>query len=105
MDEAVSLGRLDAPGYFDDPMIRKAYQRARWEGDGPGNLNPLQEAKAVKERVDIGLTSLQEEKRGSDGGDWETTHNQRVTEHNARQEAGLIEQKEAELVPPDGSTP
>jgi lambda family phage portal protein len=35
LEEAVALGRVQAPGFFDDPMLRAAYCRANWHGDGP----------------------------------------------------------------------
>jgi len=46
IDEAVLLGRLSAPGYFADPSIRAAYLGAEWDGDAPGQLDPLRESKA-----------------------------------------------------------
>ncbi len=35
MDEAVSSGRISAPGYFDEPPLRKAYLQAQWLSDSP----------------------------------------------------------------------
>ena len=31
LTEAVATGRIDATGFFDDPVIRQAYCRACWE--------------------------------------------------------------------------
>ncbi len=78
--EAIALGRIDAPGFFLDPMVRKAYCGALWHGDGPGSIDPLKEANAVEKRLDIKLTSLAEEKSAYDGGDWEQTVQQRNKE-------------------------
>jgi lambda family phage portal protein len=80
LEEAVSLGRVHAPGFFTDPLIRKAYCGALWHGDGPGAIDPLKEANAIQKRLSIGLTSLAEEKAGFDGGDWEQTVRQRKKE-------------------------
>ena len=52
MEEAVAIGRVDAPGFFDDPMLRRAYLGAEWMGDGPGSINPKDEAQAIKTRLD-----------------------------------------------------
>ena len=40
--EAVAKGRIPAPGFFSDPLIRKAYTGAEWNGPAQGLLNPVQ---------------------------------------------------------------
>ncbi len=80
LEEAVSIGRVHAPGFFTDPLIRKAYCTALWHGDGPGAIDPYKEANAVEKRLSIRLTSLAEEKAAYDGGDWEQTVIQRKKE-------------------------
>ena len=60
-DEAVARGRIDAPGYFDDPAIRKAYTGCAWNGPARTNLNPVQEVDAAVKRVDAGFSTAQEE--------------------------------------------
>lgn len=87
--DAVALGIVDAPGFFSDPFVRRAWSGTNWSGDGPGALDPMKEAQAVGQRVSIGLTSLAEEKVAYDGGDWEATHKQRAVEVYERVEAGL----------------
>ena len=49
--EAVSLGRISAPGFFDDPQIRRAYTGAEWCGPSQGQLDPLKEVNAAAVRV------------------------------------------------------
>lgn len=46
MDEAVAIGRLNRPGYFEDAILRQAYLGAEWIGPNRPSLNPLQEAQA-----------------------------------------------------------
>jgi len=92
--EAISLGRISAPGFFDDPLIRHAYSQAQWQGDGPGAIDPLKEASAAEKRLQIGLTTLAEECVAYDGSDWETKHTQQVKEHDMREEAGLMMQQQ-----------
>ena len=91
--EAVAIGRIKAPGFFDDPAIRKAYSGTIWLGDGPISVDPLKDAKAVKERTSVGLTTLSEEIAGYDGGDWVDKHAQQVKERKARKEGDLLPDK------------
>ena len=49
--EQILLGRLDAPGYFDDPLRRAAWLRAYWYGPSMPVLNPVQEVTAAEKRV------------------------------------------------------
>ncbi|AYR25774.1 phage portal protein [Herbaspirillum rubrisubalbicans] len=89
--EAVAIGRLSAPGFFADAGLRRAWCQAVWLGDGPSSLDPLKEASAIEKRVDIGVTTLEEEVAAYDGGDWETKHKQRVKEQRMRREGGLLD--------------
>ena len=88
--EAVGRGMLSAPGFFTDPLRRQAWLEARWHGPAPGQIDPLKEAQASKLKIDEGLSTLDEETAAMTGGDWEVNHHQRVREHNARKEAGLL---------------
>lgn len=89
--EAVAIGRISAPGFFADAGLRRAWCQAVWLGDGPSSLDPLKEASAIEKRVDIGVTTLEEEVAAYDGGDWETKHKQRVKEQRMRREGGLLD--------------
>ena len=46
MEEAVALGRMQAPGYFDEPLVAAAYCGAEWIGPSRASLNPKMEAEA-----------------------------------------------------------
>ena len=48
---AILLGRIDAPGFFDDPIIREAWLGAEWYGPSQGQLDPQKEATAAEIRV------------------------------------------------------
>jgi lambda family phage portal protein len=87
--DAVATGLIAAPGFFADPLTRAAWCGSTWSGDGPGAIDPLKEAKAARERMDIGQTTLAEEILAYDGGDYETKHRQRVREVSERVEGGL----------------
>ncbi len=87
--EAVAKGRVVAPGFFADPAIRKAWSNAIWVGDGPGSLDPSKEVAAAKDRVEMGISTLQAESILHDGVDWRIKHKQRVEEVERRREDGL----------------
>lgn len=68
--EAVAKGRISAPGFFSDPIIRKAYSGADWNGPAQGLLNPIQEVQAAIQRIDNGLSSRSREAMEINGSDF-----------------------------------
>ncbi len=46
LSEAVASGRIKAPGFFNNPLIRAAWCGARWDGPAQTHLDPLKEANA-----------------------------------------------------------
>ena len=89
--EAVLKGRVQAPGFFDDPMRAYAYSWAEWNGPTQGQLDPLKEVNAAEARVRNGFSTRQRETMELTGGDWELNHRQRIKEEQMRKEAGLDE--------------
>ena len=103
MYEAVITGRIAAPGFLNDPIIRKAYLGAQWVGPAKGQIDELKEIKAAEKRVDMGVSTLSEVTAEMTGGDWEKKHPQSVKEHEARKAAGLIVETMPEAeIPDDG---
>lgn len=94
LEEAIANGRISAPGFFSDPMMRKSYCNAIWIGDGPGSIDPEKEVKAAKLRIETGISTIASESILHDGVDWETKHRQLSREKQMRDEAGLVEEKE-----------
>ncbi|MBA7559404.1 hypothetical protein ES708_01018 [subsurface metagenome] len=90
MYEAVATGRIGAPGFLRDPIIRKAYLGSQWVGPAKGMINESVEIKAAQTRVDMGVSNLSLETAQFSGGDWEKVHRQSVKEHNLRRLDGLI---------------
>lgn len=72
--EAIAMGRISAPGYFRDPRVRKAYSGTLWIGDAPGQIDPLKEVDAAEKRLDLGITTLDEETVALTGGDFERNY-------------------------------
>jgi lambda family phage portal protein len=96
--EEVAEGRIAAPGFFADDVVRAAWCSAVWVGDGPGSLDPEKEVRAARGRVELGISTLQSESLLHDGVDWETKHRQAVEENEARRSAGLVVHGAAEPV-------
>ncbi|MCY9690979.1 phage portal protein [Paenibacillus larvae] len=87
--EAVAKGRISAPGFFDDPMIRKAYTKAEWHGPSQGQIDPLKEVKAAEKRVENGFSTGERETAELTGGDYEMNIRQLAREKAFREQYGL----------------
>ncbi len=68
--EAVARGRIKAPGFFNDPLIREAWSGARWIGPVQGSLDPLKEAKAAVIKINQAITTSEQATMEDSGGDW-----------------------------------
>lgn len=97
--DEVASRRIAAAGFFSDPVRRHAWCQAQWVGDGPGSIDPTKEVQAAKERVALGISTLQAESILHDGVDWETKHEQSIKEAKARRDAGLEVPGEAPPAP------
>lgn len=88
--EAVARGRIEAPGYFNDPLIAKAWSRAEWHGPAPGQLDPTKEVQAAKMRVENGFSTRERETIELTGGDFDRNVEQLHRENQLMKEAGLL---------------
>lgn len=88
--EAVSRGRIQAPGFFADPAIKKAYTGCTWNGPARTNLNPVQEVDAAIKRVDAGFSTAEQETAQMTGGDYRQNIRQRITEAKQKREVDAI---------------
>ena len=89
ISEAVARGIIAAPGFLENPLIRRAWLGTQWTGPSQGQIDPEGEIAAAAERVRLGVSTLQEVTAEMTGGDWERKHPQRVKEERMREEAGL----------------
>ena len=69
--EAVALGRIDAPGYFDDPVKRAAYSAADWYNPALKFLDPVKEVQAMILRLNAGLSTYRQEIAEATGQDFD----------------------------------
>lgn len=89
LTEAVLKGRVQAPGFFDDPAIRAAWCGAEWFGDAQGQLDPKKEAEAAKIRVDEGFSTREREAAELTGMKYDQIHAVRKREEAMRRADGL----------------
>ncbi len=68
--EAVAKGRIKAPGFFTDPLRRKAYCKAQWNGPARGILDPVKEVNAAVTKVENGFSTRSIETMEMTGGDF-----------------------------------
>jgi lambda family phage portal protein len=103
MWEAVASGRIAAPGFFADPIIRKAYLGCDFVGPSKGQIQEVAEVEAAVKRVDAGISTLAIETANLTGGDWERNHEQRKKEHDRRRADGLLPDAPVKEKTPDGN--
>jgi lambda family phage portal protein len=90
MAEAVFLGRIKAPGFFSDPLMRWAYTRAAWPGDSMGSINPKDEVAAYTAAIDARLMTRERAEWELGGTDWNATFDQKLAEHLRLDKVGLL---------------
>ncbi len=98
--EAVATGRLSAPGFFSDPLIRRAWLGALWTGDAQPSLDPVKEATAADIRLNkIFITTHDEECLAHNGSDWEAKLPRIVSNHNKLRAGGLYSENTPPVLP------
>lgn len=90
LSEAVAGNRLKAPGFFLDPLIRKAYCGAQWNGPAQGQIDPVKEVNAAEKRISIGISTRQRETIEMMGGDFDSNVAQLARENQMMKAAGLL---------------
>ena len=89
MEEAIASGRLDRPGFFEDPIIREAWLGAEWIGPSRASLNPYQEAQADALDITTGVKTREQVCMERTGGEVEKKISQLGKEKMLREAAGL----------------
>lgn len=57
LTEAIALGRISAPGFLSDPLIRSAYLSSDWIGPSQGQIDPVKEVTAAIMAIEAGLST------------------------------------------------
>lgn len=87
--EAVSLGRITAPGFLTDPLLRKAWSEAEWVGPARGAIEEHKEVEAAKGRVELGVSTKERETAQITGMTFRHVVRQRAKEQAMEREQGL----------------
>ena len=103
--EAVSLGRVPAPGFFTDPLLRWAYTRASWPGDSMGSLDPQKEVAAYTAAIDARLMTRERAEWELFGSDFNETLSQKVAEQSALAANNLLPAPKAGAAAQPAATP
>ena len=88
MYEAVSIGRISAPGFFTDPMIRKAYSKSLWTGPAKGMIDEKKEIEAAILRRNNNFSTGQRESIEINNTDYNDNIEQNGREKKKELEAG-----------------
>ncbi len=84
--EAVAKGRINAPGFFNDPIIKDAYCCTEWNGPSSGQLDPVKEVQAAELRVQGGYSTREKEATELTGTDFYKNVKQRKREEELLKE-------------------
>lgn len=76
LSEAVATGRISAPGFFTDPLIKKAWLGCEWIGPSQGQLDPVKEVTSEILAVQHGFTTHEDAAMRLNGGDWNNNMDQ-----------------------------
>lgn len=90
LTEAIARGRIQAPGFFDDPLVRDAWCCARWIGPVQGQIDPRKEVDAALLQISHGLKTHEQVTREMGGGDWNENVTQLERENELLKAAGLF---------------
>ena len=87
--EAVATGRIEAPGFFEDPATRQAWSGCLWTGASMGHVDPRKEVEAAALRIANNISTQEQEASEYNGNDWAANIRQRKREIEAMREMGL----------------
>lgn len=78
--DAISAGRIQAKGFFTDPLARQAWLSAEWLGDAPPHIDENKAVEAAIARIDAGLSTVKRETAALTGQDYDRVLRQRLKE-------------------------
>lgn len=80
LSEAVARGRINASGFFRDPLIHQAWLGAEWIGPSQGQLDPVKEVTAEIMAISEGFTTREDSAVRINGSDWNSNVDQLLAE-------------------------
>ena len=97
--EAVSSGRISAPGFFDDPLIRAAWSNSEWYAPVIGQIDPVKEVQGAQLRIALGLSTHEKEAAEMTGTDFAENIEKLLEEQKMMEEL----QPETKETPPENN--
>lgn len=91
LHEAVARGRVLAPGFFSDPLIREAWLGSEWVGPSQGQLDPTKEIQAEALAVEYGFSTHEQSTIKLNGGQWSSNVRTLAEENRKLSEAKMQE--------------
>lgn len=88
LTEAVARGRISAPGFLIDPIIRQAYLGSEWIGPSQGQLDPTKEVAAAVTAIENGLSTREAEATKLNGSDFRSNVDRLLVENEQLKKAG-----------------
>lgn len=85
LEEAVDMGLVEAPDFYENKQL---YTRSKWIGSGRGYIDPTKEAEAAQLRMEISISTLEQE-CAEQGLDWNEVLEQRRMEIDRMNQLGL----------------
>jgi lambda family phage portal protein len=95
LTEAVARGRISAPGFLTDPIIRQAYLESEWIGPSQGMIYPVKELTASKMAIDEGLSTRSFEAVKLNGSEYESNAERLVAENEQLRKANGVNSNSA----------
>lgn len=89
LSEAVARGRILAPGFFTNPVIRAAYLGSKWIGPSQGMLDPTKEITAEVLAINAGFSTHEQSTIKLNGGQWNDNITQLAIEQELLKDVGL----------------
>ena len=101
LTEAVARGRISAPGFLTDPIIRQAYLGSEWIGPSAGAIDPTKEIQAAVLAIDNGLSTREAESIKLNGTEFDNNIERLASENAALRSAnGVAERTSAQQPQP-----
>ena len=102
LTEAVARGRISAPGFLTDPLIRQAYLGSEWIGPAQGQLDPTKEVQAAILAIENGLSTREAEATKLNGSEYQRNVSKLLIENELLNQAkGGNAPAPAPVPPPD----
>lgn len=106
MTEAVARGRIVAPGFLTDPLIRQAYLQSEWIGPSQGQLDPTKEVAAAVTAIENGLSTREAEAIRLNGSEYAANVDKLTLENERLRKAnGAATQTVSAPTPEDQESP